>query len=93
MHYQDHLTKFSYLRALKQKTGKSVAEELLLIFLMQGCPAILQSDNSREFANQVIPNVDVRVHVIQILVSVKNLTSCAIVVVMLVMLHVEININ
>ena len=54
LHYQDHLTKFSYLRAIINKTAVCVAQELLDIFLMQGCPCILQSDNGREFVNSVI---------------------------------------
>ena len=36
MHYQDHLTKSSYLRALPNKKASRVALELLKIFLMQG---------------------------------------------------------
>ena len=51
LQYQDHLTKFCYLVALPNKTALCVAEALLEIFLMQGCPAILQSDNGKEFCN------------------------------------------
>ena len=54
LQYQDHLTKFCYLRALTSKTATCVAEALLEIFLLQGCPGILQSDNGREFCNAVI---------------------------------------
>lgn len=52
--YQDHLTKFIILRALKNKTAYEVADQLLQIFLLFGAPSILQSDNGREFVNHVI---------------------------------------
>jgi len=41
--YQDHLTKFVQLRALKTKTAKEVAEKLYEIFMTFGAPHILQS--------------------------------------------------
>ena len=53
LNYQDHLTKFVRLKALKTKTAKEVADHLLMIMLEQGAPSILQSDNGREFANKV----------------------------------------
>ncbi|GFU68908.1 SCAN domain-containing protein 3 [Trichonephila clavipes] len=49
LHYQDHTTKFSFLRPLTSKRATEVALELLKIFLEVGCPRILQSDNGREF--------------------------------------------
>ncbi|XP_067129147.1 SCAN domain-containing protein 3-like [Centruroides vittatus] len=49
LHYQDHATKFSFLRP---KRAAEVAMELLKIFLEVDCPHTLQSDNSREFAFQ-----------------------------------------
>ncbi|XP_053309752.1 KRAB-A domain-containing protein 2-like [Spea bombifrons] len=54
MVYQDHLTKFVQLRPLKTKRAEEVAHHVLSIFLTFGAPAILQSDNGREFSNQVI---------------------------------------
>ncbi|XP_043497554.1 KRAB-A domain-containing protein 2-like [Polistes fuscatus] len=54
MVYQDYLTKFVQLRPLKTKIAKEVAYHLLQIFLTFGAPAILQSNNGREFCNQVI---------------------------------------
>ncbi|XP_076089944.1 KRAB-A domain-containing protein 2-like [Mytilus galloprovincialis] len=54
MHYQDHLTKFSVLRALKSKRAAEVAYQLLDIFLLFGAPHILQSDNGREFTAHII---------------------------------------
>lgn len=51
--YQDHLTKYIQLKALKTKTAKEVAYNLIDIFTQFGSPCILQSDNGREFANQV----------------------------------------
>jgi hypothetical protein len=52
--YQDHGLKFCYLIPLPSKHAKGIAEKLLFIFTIQGAPAILQSDNGREFENQVI---------------------------------------
>lgn len=54
LHYQDHLTKFSVLRPLVTKSAAEVASELYGIFCDFGCPEILQSDNGREFVNQII---------------------------------------
>jgi hypothetical protein len=56
MTYQDHLTKFVALRALKTKTAKEVADNLIGIFCERGSPVLLQSDNGKEFCNQVIIN-------------------------------------
>jgi len=52
--YQDHLTKFVNLRPLHHKRAEEVAYVLLDIFTTFGAPAILQSDNGREFANKVV---------------------------------------
>ena len=49
LHYQDHFTKFSVLRALRSKRAKEVADQLCDIFATQGAPKILQSDNGTEF--------------------------------------------
>ncbi|XP_060842993.1 KRAB-A domain-containing protein 2-like [Rhopalosiphum padi] len=54
MVYQDHLTKFVILRPLTHKRAEEVAYVLIDIFTTFGAPAILQSDNGREFANKVI---------------------------------------
>lgn len=54
MVYQDHLTKFVLLRALKSKRAVEVAHQLTDIFLIFGAPCILHSDNGREFVNSVI---------------------------------------
>lgn len=54
LNYQDHLTKFNVLPALKTKTAEEVAYHLLDIFCLFGAPMILQSDNGREFANRII---------------------------------------
>lgn len=59
MVYQDHLTKFVILRALKTKRAEEVAYILLDIFTLIGAPAILQSDNGREFSNQVVSNLKI----------------------------------
>jgi len=57
MNYQDHLTKFTILRPLKSKPAEEVAYQLIEIFCMFGAPFILQNDNGREFANEIIQNL------------------------------------
>lgn len=55
--YQDHLTKYVLLRPLKHKRAKEVAYVLLDIFTTFGASSILQSDNGRKFANQVVTEI------------------------------------
>jgi Integrase zinc binding domain len=57
MVYQDHLTKFVVLNALERKTAEEVAQKLVDIFTFIGAPSVLQSDNGREFSNQVIESL------------------------------------
>ena len=57
--YQDHFTKFVWLRALKTKRAEEVASQLIEVFSILGPPAILQSDNGREFINSVISELKV----------------------------------
>ncbi|CAJ0960168.1 unnamed protein product, partial [Mesorhabditis belari] len=52
--YQDHLTKFVSLGALKTKTAKEVVDNIVSIFGTFGAPQILQTDNGREFANKLL---------------------------------------
>ncbi|CAF3998763.1 unnamed protein product, partial [Rotaria sp. Silwood1] len=54
LNYQDHFTKFCILRPLKSKTAADVPYNLLDIFTTFRAPAILQSDNGREFVAKVI---------------------------------------
>lgn len=54
LNYQDHLTKFVFLKPLKSKRATEVAYNLLDIFCIIGAPYILQSDNGREFTAAVI---------------------------------------
>lgn len=54
MHYQDHLTKLSVLRALESKRAEEVAKNLYEIFCLITPPCILQSDNGREFTANCI---------------------------------------
>ncbi|KAE9544391.1 hypothetical protein AGLY_001570 [Aphis glycines] len=54
MNYQDHATKYLYLRPLTSKRATEIAHELLKIFLEQGAPQTLQSDNGREFTAKII---------------------------------------
>ncbi|CAG5024424.1 unnamed protein product [Parnassius apollo] len=55
--YQDHLTKFIQLRPLQSKIAEEVSKILLDIFCIFGSPSILQSDNGREFANQIVESL------------------------------------
>ena len=55
--YQDHLTKFCFLKPLKKKTKEEVAIEVLDIFCTIGAPGILHSDNGREFVNTLIEEI------------------------------------
>ena len=53
MVYQDHLTKFTILEAMKTKEAVEVAGNLVKIFKTFSAPLILHSDNGREFVNKV----------------------------------------
>jgi hypothetical protein len=57
MNNQDHLTNFTNLRPLKNKTAEEVACQLMDIFCMFGAPFILQSEKGRVFANKIIQNL------------------------------------
>ena len=52
--YQDHFTKFIRLRPLKNKCAVEVADVIEDIFCELGIPHILQSDNGREFKNNIL---------------------------------------
>ncbi|XP_050056210.1 KRAB-A domain-containing protein 2-like [Aphis gossypii] len=54
MNYQDHATKYLYLRPLTSKRTTEIAHEFLKNFLEQGAPQILQFDNGREFTAKII---------------------------------------
>jgi len=54
LHYKEHLTKFSILRAHRATEAKEVAISLLNIFTTFGAPHVLQSDNGGEFVASVI---------------------------------------
>uniref|UniRef100_A0A8C0VXM4 SCAN domain-containing protein 3 n=1 Tax=Castor canadensis TaxID=51338 RepID=A0A8C0VXM4_CASCN len=54
MHYQDLHTKLNFLRPLKSKKPKEVADALLDIFTITGAPSVLQSNNGRNFARQIV---------------------------------------
>ena len=51
---QDHGIKVCILMLIPDKAAKTVAKKLLFMFTLLGAPAILQSDNGREFVNAVI---------------------------------------
>lgn len=52
--YQDNLSKFVILRALKTKSAAEVAEKLIEIWCEYDAPLILHTDNGREFENQLM---------------------------------------
>ena len=54
----DVFTGFIVLRALRDKTMETIANELWSIFSIIGIPRILQSDNGSEFKNQVIATLN-----------------------------------
>ena len=45
------------LRPLTSKRAEEVAKHLMDIFCIFGAPAVLQSDNGREFANRVVSDL------------------------------------
>ncbi|GFQ84750.1 KRAB-A domain-containing protein 2 [Trichonephila clavata] len=57
MVYHDHLTKFVILKSLTSKRAEEVAYNLVVIFTLLGVPSILQSDNGKEFANNVVTSL------------------------------------
>jgi hypothetical protein len=54
LYCHDHYNKMSYLCAMENRKPATVASKLLPLFLQQGAPMILQSDNGREFLATVI---------------------------------------
>ncbi|XP_060882125.1 KRAB-A domain-containing protein 2-like [Metopolophium dirhodum] len=58
MNYQDHLKKFVILKPLKTKRAEEIALNLIDIYTIFGAPAILHSDNGREFVNYIITNLN-----------------------------------
>jgi hypothetical protein len=54
MVYRDHFTKFILLRPLRSKSAIEVANALIDIFSILGVPYLLQSDNGKEFRNQIL---------------------------------------
>ena len=59
MTYVNHFSKFCVLRPLQSKRAEEVAFHLLDIFLTFGAPCILQSDNGREFVNNVLSELSI----------------------------------
>lgn len=55
--YQDHLIKFVILKHLEFKRAELVAYNIIDIFTLIGAPNVLQSDNGREFANQIVSSL------------------------------------
>ncbi|VVC46293.1 Ribonuclease H-like domain,Integrase, catalytic core [Cinara cedri] len=57
MVYQDHLTKFFVFKPLEFNRAEEVVYNIIDIFTLLGAPTILQSDNGREFSNQIVSNL------------------------------------
>lgn len=51
---KDHFTKYCWAKALENKEAREVYQTVREIFFMFGPPHILQSDNGREFVNELI---------------------------------------
>ncbi|CAF3853491.1 unnamed protein product [Rotaria magnacalcarata] len=56
---KDHFTKFCWAKPLEHKESREVYNCVREIFFMFGAPAILQSDNEREFVNELINSLQV----------------------------------
>lgn len=58
LHIIDHWSKFNFAFPLQRKSASDVANALQKwVFPFMGLPSILQSDNGREFVNQLIDSV------------------------------------
>lgn len=55
--YQDHFTKLVQIRPLKRKTAKETTAKIFDFFCTFGAPDILQTDNGREFKNNVLESL------------------------------------
>ena len=64
LHGQDHLTKFSFLKATPNKTALTTVKAIKSWFDLIGPPAILHTDNGREFCNQVFLSSVIFCHII-----------------------------
>jgi hypothetical protein len=62
MNYQDHFSKMNILRPLRSKKAAEVAYNLIDIFCLVTPPAVLQSDNGREFVAEVHCNRGDEIH-------------------------------
>jgi len=51
MNYQENLTKFVILWPLKNKHAEEIAFDIMAIYTILWAPAILHSDDGREFVN------------------------------------------
>ncbi|CAF0991427.1 unnamed protein product [Adineta steineri] len=56
---KDHFTKFCWARALQHKKSREAHHCVCQIFLMFGPSRTLQSDNGREFTNELINSLQV----------------------------------
>ena len=51
---KDHFSKFCWAKPLERKEAREVSQSIRDVFFMFGPPKILQSDNGREFVNELI---------------------------------------
>ncbi|CAF1066503.1 unnamed protein product [Adineta ricciae] len=56
---KDHFSKYCWGRALQKKEAREVYDCVREIFFQFGPPHILQSDNGREFVNELINSLEV----------------------------------
>ncbi|XP_015440456.1 PREDICTED: zinc finger protein 135-like [Dufourea novaeangliae] len=55
--YEDQISKFVVLQSLHENTARAVATKLLDILVIIGAPQVLQSNNGRKFAEQVVREI------------------------------------
>ena len=57
LHVVDHFTKFLWTKVTDTKESGQVVKYLRKLFLREGTPHILQSDNGKEFVNECIDSM------------------------------------
>ena len=65
----DVATRFVFLRPLVDKTAYAVAQELYKIFTDIGFPKMVQSDNGKEFVNEIMASVKALANVMERLIA------------------------
>ena len=73
---KDHFTRYAFLRGLKNKTQKEVANKMLTIFSDFGVQSMIHSDNGGEFSN-IANNMNKNQSVSQLILYKTVLVSTA----------------